>query len=131
MACANPTSQTINDTAVNLTYDIELFDPVIVFSLKGRITAEEDFQELQQEVFDHLNQNYYRVVFDLSELTHTNSVGIGFFMRTLTKTRIMNGDLVLVNIHGNVQKIFEIAKLNEVYTLRDSVQEGIAFFSQT
>lgn len=114
---------------MNLSYDIELNDPVVVVSLKGRITAEEDFQELQREVFDHLNQNYFRVVFNLAELSHTNSVGIGFFMRTLTKTRIMNGDLVLVNIHGNVQKIFEIAKLNEVYTIRKSVQEGIQFFA--
>ena len=42
----------------------------------------------------------------------------------------MNGDLVLANIGGNVEKVFEIAKLNEVYTIRPSVQEGIQFFTE-
>ena len=115
---------------MNLSYEIDIQDPVVVYALKGRITNERDFIELQQEVFDYLNQNYYRIVFDLRELTHTNSMGIGFFMRTLTKARIMNGDLVLANIGGNVEKVFEIAKLNEVYTIRPSVQEGIQFFTE-
>lgn len=114
---------------MNLHYDILFFDPVVVYTLKGKITSDPDFQVLEKEVFGLLNKNYYRVVFDLSELTHTNSSGIAFFMRTLTKTRIMNGDLVLANINGNVEKIFAIAKLNEIYTNYPSRDEAVAHFN--
>ena len=98
--------------------------------MKGKITSDDDFEELEREVFDYLNKNYYRIIFELSELTHTNSSGIGFFMRTLTKARIMNGELILVNIEGNVKKIFEIAKLDEVYTIYTNKEEALNHFKQ-
>ncbi len=87
-----------------------------------------DYEALEKEVFSYLNKNYYRVVFDLKGLTHTNSSGISFFMRTLTKSRILGGELVLSNISGNVAKIFEISKLNEIYTICESTDEAINYF---
>jgi anti-anti-sigma factor len=115
---------------VNLDYTIAIHDPVVLYELKGKITTDEDYQALEREVFDHLNQNYYRILFDLQELTHTNSSGIGFFMRTLTKARIMGGELVLINLNGNVEKIFTIAKLNQVYTICENVADGLNFFNK-
>ncbi|XOV68581.1 MAG: STAS domain-containing protein [Fluviicola sp.] len=113
---------------MNLQFDVHIDDPVIVYALHGKITTEEDFAELEAEVFQNLNQNYYRIVFDLTNLTHTNSMGIGFFMRTLTKARIMTGELVLASINGNVEKIFNIAKLNEVYTIYPNTELAIKHF---
>lgn len=113
---------------MNLSYDISIQDPVVVYALNGKITTDPHYQGLEQEVFRMLNQNYYRVVFDLAGLTHINSSGIAFFMRTLTKSRIMNGDLVLANVTGNVEKVFHIAKLNEIYTIYPSVEEAVAHF---
>lgn len=110
---------------MNLSYDISIQDPVIIYELEGKITTEGDFIDLEKTVFDYLNQNYFRIVFDLSKLTHTNSSGIGFFMRTLTKSRIMGGDLVLTGITGNVEKIFSISKLNEIYTICENQMEAI------
>lgn len=113
---------------MNLQFDVHIDDPVIVYSLNGKITREEDFAALEAEVFQNLNQNYYRIVFDLTNLTHINSMGISFFMRTLTKARIMSGELVLAAIGGNVKKIFDIAKLNEVYTIHPTVELAINHF---
>ena len=113
---------------MNLQFDVHIDDPVIVYSLNGKITSEDDLEAAEAEVFQNLNKNYYRIVFDLRNLTHTNSVGISFFMRTLTKARIMNGELVLAAIDGNVKKIFEIAKLDEVYTIYPTTELAIKHF---
>jgi anti-sigma B factor antagonist len=113
---------------VNLQFDIHIDDPVIVYALSGKITTEDDYAELEAEVFQNLSKNYYRIIFDLGNLTHTNSMGISFFMRTLTKARIMNGELVLAAIDGNVKKIFDIAKLNEVYTIYPTTELAIKHF---
>lgn len=113
---------------MNLEFDIDIQDPVIVYTLRGKITSELDYETLEKEVFNHLNQNYFRVVFNLEELTHTNSMGIGFFMRTLTKTRIMGGELILCNVKGNVEKIFKISKLDEIYTIYTDQTEAINHF---
>lgn len=114
---------------MNLSYQIAIDDPVIIYELSGKITSEMDFEELEQEVFSFLNQNYFRIVFDLNRLTHTNSSGISFFMKTLTKSRIMGGELVLINVNGNVEKIFKIAKLDEVYTIYNNKNEAINHFN--
>ena len=114
---------------MNLSYQISIEDPVIIYTLNGKITSEVDYEDLEQEVFSYLNQNYYRIIFDLNKLTHTNSSGISFFMKTLTKSRIMGGELVLINVNGNVEKIFKISKLDEVYTICDSKEEAIKQFN--
>ncbi len=115
-------------TDLNIQFDIDIKDPVIVYRLMGKITSELDYEAIEKEVFNHLNQNYFRIVFNLDELTHTNSMGIGFFMRTLTKSRIMGGELVLCNIKGNVEKIFKISKLDEIYTIYSDQTEAINHF---
>lgn len=113
---------------LNIQFDIDIQDPVIIYTLKGKITSELDSEDFEKEVFNHLNQNYFRIVFNLNELTHTNSIGIGFFMRTLTKARIMGGELVLCNVKGNVEKIFKISKLDEIYTIYSDQTEAINHF---
>lgn len=113
---------------MNLSFDISFVDNIVIYKLKGKITSDIDFEELEKVIFENISKNHFRVVFDLDELTHTNSSGIGLFMKTLTKTRIMNGDLVLMNINGNVEKIFNISKLNEIYTICENQMEAINYF---
>ena len=96
--------------------------------MEGKIITDLDYEMLEHEVFDHMNKNYFRVVFDLTNLTHTNSSGIAFFMRTLTKARIMGGELILINLNGNVEKIFKVAKLTEVYTLCENIEQATQHF---
>ena len=113
---------------MNLSYTIQFDDPVVIYNLEGKIITDPDFESLEREVFDQMNKNYYRVVFDLDKLTHTNSSGIAFFMRTLTKARIMGGELILINLKGNVEKIFKVAKLTEVYTICDNLEQATQHF---
>ena len=115
---------------MNLSYNIDLTDTVVCFSFEGKILTELDYSEAEKAVFNHLNQNYTHVVFDLSKLTHTNSSGIAFFMRTLTKSRIMGGELILSGLNGNVAKIFSIAKLDEVYTIVEDQSEAVNHFKE-
>lgn len=109
---------------MNLSYEIKIDEPIIIYSLSGKIISELDFEDLEKDVFDHMNKNHFNVVFDLENLTHTNSSGIAFFMRTLTKARIMGGELILLHLKGNVEKIFQVAKLTEVYTICSNLEEA-------
>ena len=113
---------------MNLQHDIKTEDSTVIFSLKGKITSELDYEELERDVLTYLSKNYFRIIFNLANLTHTNSSGISFFMRTLTKSRIMGGDLVLTNVKGNVEKIFKLSKLDEVYIICEDQLEGINYF---
>jgi len=114
---------------LKVEFEIEIQDFVIIYKIKGKITSDIDFEDIEKEVFNNINKNYFRIIFNLDELTHTNSSGISFFMRTLTKSRIMGGELILCNVKGNVDKIFKIAKLDEIYTIYNNLEESIKHFN--
>ena len=114
---------------LKIEFEIEIQDFVIIYKIKGKITSDLDFEDIEKEVFNNINKNYFRIIFNLDELTHTNSSGISFFMRTLTKSRIMGGELILCNVKGNVDKIFKIAKLDEIYTIYNNLEESIKHFN--
>ena len=103
-------------------------DDVLICKLSGRIISEADVNTLEQEIFPLLGQNYQRILVDLNDLTHINSTGISFFMKTLTKARVLGGDLIFFGVNGNVAKVFDIAKLNEVFTIYSDAEEGIRHF---
>lgn len=116
---------------MNLRYDIQTDGNVAIFSLTGKITTDLDYEGLEKDVFGKLNQNYFRIIFNLEHLTHTNSSGISLFMRTMTKARIMGGELVLANVNGNVEKIFKLSKLDEIYTIYPNTADAINHFKKT
>lgn len=62
---------------------------------------------------------------DISELTYCNSIGLNLFIRVLTKARNAGGDSVIVNPQPAVKKLFELSKLNEIFTSYASVDEAL------
>jgi anti-sigma B factor antagonist len=69
-----------------------------------------------------------RVVFELSELTHTNSSGIAFLIRIMTRSRINDGDVVLASPNVGIQKLIDISKLYEVFSIYNSLDEAVSHF---
>lgn len=113
---------------MSLSFEVISQDETIIFKMFGKIITDNEVQQLEEELFPLLSQNLKRILFNLSGLTHINSTGISFFMKTLTKARILGGELILVGLSGNVEKVFEIAKLNEVFTIYVNSEEGLAHF---
>ncbi len=106
---------------MEFSFDIEKNDDVTVISLKGKIMTEAALEPLLNSINDLIENNRNKFVFNTRELSHVNSSGINLFMRTLTKTRVQNGDLVFSGVHGNVEKLFKIVKLNEIYTIYETL----------
>lgn len=91
---------------------------LIIFSFEGKILSEADLTIANEVLSSNKNWN---IVFDLSELSHTNSSGIAFMVKTLTKARINQGDVVLLNPNIGLNKLFEITKMQEVFSIVDSL----------
>lgn len=97
---------------------------VRIISFKGSLLTEADLEKLNELINDNKNQ----FIFDLSELNHVNSSGIGFFIKTLTRSRIAGGELLITGLNGNVLKLFNISKIDRLFTIVPTVEEGINFF---
>lgn len=109
---------------MSFAFDIREQDAVHILSLNGKITSEADVRELQESV----DQLSYNVIIDISGLTHMNSTGINFIIKNLTRCRVGGGEMVLNGLNGSVQKLFELAKIDGLFTKYDSLEDSIKHF---
>lgn len=115
---------------MSLSFQIESNNDVLIFHLKGKIITETDTEELEKEYIKLLNQNLNKVILDIEELTHINSTGISMMIKMITKSRVLGGDMVVIGLQGNVAKIFDIAKLDEVFTIYSDQIEALEHFKK-
>jgi len=85
--------------------------------LKGNFLAEDQGNEILEEVDHVIEENYNKFIIDLSELNFINSSGLSFLLRILTKARRADGDAILTNIPEQLPKLLVITKLNTVFTV--------------
>ena len=90
--------------------------------------TDEDLVKISKEINFLIDKGMSNLVFDLENLNYINSTGINLFMRTLTKARVNNGDLIFSNVNGTVSDLFKIAKLNEIYTIYTSQADAVNHF---
>lgn len=109
-------------------FDTKRFSDVCMISLRGKILSEIEVDNLSKEVNQLIEKSISQLIFNVRELSYLNSVGINFFMKTLTKSRINSGDLIFFGVNGNVENLFKIAKLNEIYTIYATEEDALNHF---
>lgn len=112
---------------MSLAIELHKASPLSIFVLKGRIISDNDLVE-PNNLLNSLKD--WNIVFDLTQLTHTNSSGIAFMVKSMTRARINNGDVVLLNPNSGLSKLFEITKMHEVFTIYKTLDDAKNHFKQ-
>jgi anti-sigma B factor antagonist len=112
---------------MSLAIELHKASPLSIFELKGRIISDNDLVE-PNNILNSLKD--WNIVFDLTQLTHTNSSGIAFMVKSMTRARINNGDVVLLNPNSGLSKLFEITKMHEVFTIYETLDDAKNHFKQ-
>ena len=112
---------------MSLAIELHNQNNISIFELKGRILSDTDLVEPNNLLTSVKDWN---IIFDLSQLTHTNSSGIAFMVKSMTRARINNGDVVLVNPNSGLSKLFEITKMHEVFTIYETLDDAKNHFKQ-
>ena len=110
---------------MNLKVTSNTLDNCLVFQLQGKILSEADAEILKDSV---ANLTIHNVIFDMQALTHINSTGIAVFVKTMTKCRIQNGDLLMCAPNKLISTLFKITKINDVFSMYDSVESAANYF---
>jgi anti-anti-sigma factor len=98
-----------------------------VLSFDGRIMSDADLVSAN-DLLSKISE--WNVVLDLSKLAYTNSTGIAFFVKVLTRARLNQGDVVMLNVNEQLVKIFELTKINQVFQLVNTMSEVKAYFKK-
>ena len=99
-----------------------------LFKLEGRFFTESD-RELAIEKLDEITN--WNLVIDLSNLEYINSTGIAFLVKTLTRSRLNLGETVLYRPNEQLNKIFELTRMQHIFAIYQDLEPIKKFFEQT
>ena len=111
---------------MSVTFTIKSYPgSVREISFVGKISSNEDFDGIKEKVEELLALDIRKIIINLEQVSFMNSSGLNLMLNLLTKTRTKGGELVITNVNGTVEKLFEISKLSKVFKIKHSLDEAL------
>ena len=107
------------------THTVKKQGSIHVFALTGELIDKNQAEKLIEEVNEIILNNHIHFVIDLSALKYLNSSGLTILIQILTKARKAGGEAVIANVGKRIKELLIITKLNTVFTVADTVEQGI------
>ncbi len=108
------------------TYSVSKQGNIHILTLKGELIDKNQADKLIEEVNEIIFNNHIHFVVDLDALKYLNSSGLTILIQILTKARKAGGEAVIANVGKRIKELLVITKLNTVFTVADTVEQGIA-----
>lgn len=97
---------------------------ISVITLRGKLMLGEDCNKLEAVIPELLKEGRTKLIFDLSEVTHIDSTGIGRFIDTYGRLLKVSGKMRLAGASGAVRDSFRVTRLDTVFSFFPSVEEA-------
>lgn len=110
---------------MNFKAELSVKDTVLIVSLEGKVLEESVLKQLLADIDGQLAEVKGKLIINIEKLDYINSTGINFFIKTLTKARVKNGDMILSGAQGSVLTIVQVSKMNEVFTMTETIEEAL------
>jgi len=97
------------------TIDVELSGNTVVVRCHGKLVA-----GVNDVLYSHISQlipDVKRIVLDLTDLTHMDSMGLATVVRLYVSARSSGCDLELVNLRQRILQILRVTHLLSVFTV--------------
>ena len=106
---------------MKLSYTTSKDELAYYMFVQGDLIGDEVGPQLVEVVSDAIEEGAKTFVVDLSEVRYISSSGIGLLITMLTKMRNIGGEMYLTAPSEHVKKLLIITKLNNIFTVFDSV----------
>jgi anti-sigma B factor antagonist len=97
---------------------------VLVVSVDGQLVVA-NRQELKQMVLKALEDGELKFVVDFSDTGYIDSSGLGVLVSVSKKIREAGGDLRLCGLNDDLRMLFELTKLDTLFSINDTREEAI------
>jgi anti-sigma B factor antagonist len=102
---------------------------VVVVEMHGRITMGSDSQKIEWTVARLLNERKTKVIFDLTQVCHVDSSGVGILMMCHAKLKKAGGALCLAGVQGNVEEVLTMTSVNQIVPLYSTTAQALGIFT--
>lgn len=100
---------------------------VVVISVDGQLIVG-NRHELKQKVMDALDVGERKVVIDFTNTGYIDSSGLGALVSLSKKIRDQGGELKLAGLNEDLRTLFELTKLDTLFTIADTPDQALAGF---
>lgn len=98
-----------------------------IIALEGNLNVgvKDKFQE---ELHQKLPSETKKIVFDLSSLDFIDSACLGSLVGLIRELRAKGGDIYLADCQDEVRSIFQLTRLDKIFTITDTVDQAVSAF---
>ena len=99
-------------------------DDICIVDVEGQLIVG-NRQELKQRVLDQLDDGDRTFVIDFARTGYIDSSGLGVLVSLSKKIREQGGDLRLAGLNDDLRTLFELTKLDTLFTITDTRAEAL------
>lgn len=103
-------------------WNITKQDKLLKVDVDGRLVAAVA-PELREEILSQMDDGT-NVLFDLSEMVHIDSSGLGVLVQILQKAKAGGGKVVLAALQSGPKIVFDITKVSRVFEIVPTVEDA-------
>ena len=107
-----------------MSFTVEESGAVTIVAVDGHLIVA-NRQELKHIVLDRLQAGDMEFLIDFSETSYVDSSGLGVLVSLSKKVRERGGELRLAALNDDLRTLFELTKLDTLFTIVDSREEGL------
>jgi anti-sigma B factor antagonist len=111
---------------MNITY--ESHQAAIVFCITGDLTTD-DADNFKRTVQEHLVDTSRNIILDCTELGLVDSVGLESLLWLSDELNHDGNKLKFAAVPETVQRIFELTRLNRVFSVHETVKQAARSFA--
>jgi anti-anti-sigma factor len=102
-------------------------EDVHIMEIEGRIDAH-TAPDVEKELLVLQEKKVAKIIVDFSEVKYISSGGLRVFLTALKWTRASSGDLKLVKLVPNVEKIFKLAGFTKIFNIMHDIESALNSF---
>jgi anti-sigma B factor antagonist len=103
--------------------DPENIEGIVIVQLPEKINSTNN-RAFEKDLAPWMEPNA-KVVFDLTQVKHLDSSGLGSIMASLKHLRTAGGDLKLCGLSKQIRALFELVRMHHVFDIFNTRQEAI------
>ena len=84
--------------------------------------------ELRKALADLVSQNVQKIVVNLSQVEHINSVAIGALVGTAKQLRLKDGEVKVYGLADNIRRTFDLIGASDIVDIYDSEDSALSTF---
>jgi anti-sigma B factor antagonist len=108
-----------------MKFSIENQDNVVIFQLKNLNLDSEISAQLKAKLLILIQPDIEALIIDLTNVEYVDSSGLGALLLAQRQMKEFGMTIILVGVTENVQSMFRISQIHDVFLYADTIQDAI------